>query len=160
MSHESEMIPLLRAEAIAQLEELEFRHPLNTNSDARMRSIGERVGLQRIGIHLTRVPPGKESFVYHTHVGEEEFIYILSGRGIAEIGDKEFEVKTGDFMGFPAPSVGHHLRYPFDADLLYLMGGERHEIGVADYPRLRKRGVRTGTEMQLIEWANLDPFWT
>jgi uncharacterized cupin superfamily protein len=159
MARESETISLLSAEAVARIEELEFRHPLNPNSEVHMRSLGDRSGLRRLGIHLTRVPPGKESFVYHTHGGEEEFIYILSGRGIAEIGDEEFEVKAGDFMGFGAPSVGHHLRNPFDADLVYLMGGERHEIEVGDYPRLRKRGIRTGTEMQVVEWTNLAPFW-
>ena len=149
---------LLRASEIAEKAQT-FSHPWNPASLLSGTQMGRLVGLKRTGVSLARIPPGKESFVYHTHVGEEEFIYILSGRGIAEIGDKEFEVKTGDFMGFPAPSVGHHLRNPFDADLLYLMGGERHEIEVGDYPRLRKRGVRTGTEMQLIEWANLDPFW-
>ena len=151
--------PLLTGHGIAQIEELQFRHPLNPTSDVHMRSLGDRVGLQRLGIHLTRVPPGKESFVYHTHAGEEEFIYILSGRGIAEIGDEEFEVKAGDFMGFPAPSVGHHLRNPFGADLIYLMGGERHEIEVGDYPKLKKRGIRTGTEMQIVAWRDLVPFW-
>jgi uncharacterized cupin superfamily protein len=29
------------------------------------------------------VPPGKESFVYYSHQREEEWIYVLSGRGIA-----------------------------------------------------------------------------
>ncbi len=159
MPPESETMPLLRAEVITQIEELEFHHPLNPDSQVHMRSLGDRVGLRRLGIHLTRVPPGKESFVFHTHVGEEEFIYILSGRGVAEMGDGEFEVKAGDFMGFSAPSVGHHLRNPFDTDLIYLMGGERHEIEVGDYPRLKKRGIRTGTEMQIVAWADLAPFW-
>lgn len=159
MARASEAIPLLGAELIARTEELEFRHPLNPNSEVHMRSLGDRVGLRRLGIHLTRVPPGKESFVYHTHGGEEEFVYVLSGRGIAEIGDEEFEVKAGDFMGFATPSVGHHLRNPFDTDLVYLMGGERHEIEVGDYPKLKKRGIRTGAEMQIVAWADLASFW-
>jgi uncharacterized cupin superfamily protein len=48
------------------------------------------------------MPPGKESFVYHSHHREEEWIYVLSGRGVAEIDGEEFEVGAGDFMGFPA----------------------------------------------------------
>ncbi|WP_231510189.1 cupin domain-containing protein [Fischerella sp. PCC 9605] len=31
---------------------------------------------------------------------EEEWVYILSGRGIAEIGDRSYSVEPGDFMGF------------------------------------------------------------
>ena len=45
---------------------------------------------------------------------------------VAEIDGGEHEVGPGDFMGFPTPSLGHHLRNPFDEDLVYLMGGERH----------------------------------
>ncbi|WP_331280951.1 hypothetical protein [Fischerella sp. PCC 9605] len=30
-------------------------------------------------------------------------MYIIFGRGIAEIGDEEFEVAAGDFMGFTTP---------------------------------------------------------
>lgn len=121
-----------------------FSHPLNPNSEIHMRSLGDAVGLERIGIHILRIPPGKESFVYHMHHTEEEFIYILSGRGIAEIGDEEHEVGPGDFMGFPAPSVGHHLRNPFNEDLMYLSGGERRTVEVADFPKHNKRIVRVG----------------
>ena len=71
-----------------------------------------------------RVAPGKESFIYHTHYYEEEWIYILSGRGVAEIDGAEHEVGPGDFMGFATPSVAHHLRNPFDVELVYLCGGE------------------------------------
>jgi uncharacterized cupin superfamily protein len=69
-----------------------FSHPLNPKSEVHMRSLGDAVGLERLGIHIMRIPPGKESFVFHMHHTEEEFIYVLSGRGIAEIGDEEHEV--------------------------------------------------------------------
>ncbi len=45
---------------------------------------------------------------------EEEWVYILSGRGIAEIGDREYEVEPGDFMGFGLPQQPHHIRNPFN----------------------------------------------
>ncbi len=121
-----------------------FSHPLNPNSEIHMRSLGDAVGMERLGIHLMRIAPGKESFVYHVHHTEEEFVYILSGRGIAEIGDEVHEVGPGDFMGFPTPSVGHHLRNPFEEDLVYLAGGERNRSEIADFPRLGKRVVRVG----------------
>lgn len=121
-----------------------FSHPLNPKSEVHMRSLGDAVGLERIGISLMRVAPGKESFVFHLHHTEEEFIYVLSGRGIAEIGDEEHAVGPGDFMGFPTPSVGHHLKNPFTEDLVYLSGGERRASEVADFPRINKRMVRVG----------------
>jgi len=124
-----------------------------------VRALGALAGLQRVGILIGRVPPGKESFVYHSHRHEEEFLYVLAGRGIAEIGEEEVEVEPGDFMGFATPSFAHHLRNPFDVDLVYLMGGEHREVEVADFPRLRKRLIRDGNDLQVIAWDDLGSFW-
>ena len=136
-----------------------FSHPLNPRSEVQLCALGDAVGLQRVGFHLLRIPPGKESFAYHSHQGEEEFVYILSGRGLAEIGDEEIEVGPGDFMGFPTPSVGHHLRNPFDEDLVYLSGGERRQMEVANFPRLGKRMVRVGMDMTVYPTASGAPFF-
>lgn len=159
MSESAQRSPLIRANEIAALPEFPFVHPLNPRSEIYMRALGALAGLARVGILLARVPPGKESFVYHSHQHEEEFLYILSGRGIAEIGDQELEVGPGDFMGFPTPSVGHQLRNPFDVDLVYLMGGEHLRVEIADFPRQRKRLVRNGDEFQVVEWDALGAFF-
>jgi uncharacterized cupin superfamily protein len=121
-------------------------------------SLGDGVGLERIGVHVIRIPPGKESCIYHAHTLEEEWLYILSGRGVAEIDDGEHEVGPGDFMGFPTPSVGHHLTNPFDEDLVYLVGGERRAFEFGDFPRLGKKVVRVGREAWLVQSAALEPF--
>lgn len=113
--------------------------------------------MQRIGFHLVHLLPGKESFVYHSHQFEEEFIYIISGRGIAEIDDAEYEIGAGDFMGFPTPSVAHHLKNPFDENLVYIMGGERRQVEIADFPRLKKRMFRNAQDVQIADWENLKP---
>ena len=135
--------------------EQRVEHPLNPKSETWQRPISRLAGLDRIGVTEVRIPPGKESFVYHSHQCEEEFLYILSGRGIAEIDDEEFEVAAGDFMGFPTPSVGHHLRNPSDADLVYLMGGERRDVEIADFPRHKTRMIRNGREVHLVAHDDL-----
>ncbi len=144
---------LFRAAEHAQVREQSQSHPLNPNSQVRGISLSEQVGLQRLGFHLLRIAPGKESFIFHTHHSEEEFLYILSGRGIAEVGDETYEVGPGDFMGFPTPSVGHHLRNPFQEELVYISGGERRHVEVADFPRLGKRLVRFGGQMSIFDVA-------
>jgi uncharacterized cupin superfamily protein len=112
-----------------------------------------------LGLHVGRLPPGAESFVFHYHHLEEEFVYIVSGRGVAEIGDQTFEVGPGDFMLFTAPSEGHHLRNPFEADLVYLMGGESREIEIGEFPRLRKRAIfEKGKEPYIIDLDSTRPF--
>ena len=104
------------------------------------------------------MPPGKESFVYHSHQHEEEWLYILSGRGVAEIDGEELEVGPGDFMAFSTPSVPHHLKNPFDQELVYLMGGENREFEVADFPRLGKRMIKSGGNFEFYDVSNAKPF--
>jgi uncharacterized cupin superfamily protein len=116
-----------------------FSQRLNPNSHVMRTPLSRRAGMQRVQVALGRVPAGKDSFAYHAHSREEEWLYILSGRGVALIDGEEHEVGPGDFMGFPTPSVAHNLKNPFDEDLVYLMGGEAVPLDVVDYPELGKR---------------------
>lgn len=68
----------------------------------------------------------------------DEFIFISSGRG-TYIGDDEFVVSTGDFMGFAAGHLAHSMSSPSNEDLVYLMGGHRIGLDVGDYPRIERR---------------------
>jgi uncharacterized cupin superfamily protein len=112
---------------------------LNPNSHLLRTGLSRLAGLQRAHVSLGRVPPGKDSFAYHSHMVEEEWVYILSGRGLADIDGQQYEVGPGDFMGFPSPGIAHLLRNPFEEDLVYLMGGEAVPLDVLDYPTLGKR---------------------
>lgn len=136
-----------------------FSHPLNPRSEMHWVPLSDAVGMMRAGVHLVRVPPGKESAVFHTHTSEEEWIYILSGRGIAEIDEAEHEVGPGDFMGFATPSVGHHLRNEFEEDLVYLVGGERRDVEIAEFPRLGKVVLRAGQHADVVDKSHVRRFW-
>ena len=136
----------------------EFSHPWNPQSLMRGTQLARSVGLKRTGVNFMRVPPGKESYVYHSHRYEEEWMYVLSGTATALIDGTEFAVGAGDFIGFPAPSVAHHMRNPGPADLVYLAGGENRDFDVADFPRLGKRMVRTGKQLDVYDIADAQPF--
>jgi uncharacterized cupin superfamily protein len=114
----------------------------------------------RAAVSIARMPAGKESFVYHCHQHEEEWLYILSGRGIAEIDGEGLEVGPGDFMAFTTPSVPHHLKNPFDEELVYLMGGENREFDVADFPRLGKRMVKSGEKFEVYDASGCKAVWS
>lgn len=148
---------LLRASEIAE-QESSFSHPWNPNSSITGTQMSRLVGLTRVGVSFAKIPPGKESFVYHAHHREEEWLYIISGRGIAEIDGEEFEVGAGDFMGFPTPSVAHHLRNPYDEELVYLMGGENLDVEIADFPRLGKRMLRRGADVEIYNTSDAKNF--
>lgn len=150
--------PLLRAAAIAELREHVARHPLNPAAEVHMRTLSRRVGMTRLGVHLARLPPDREAFIYHSHHREEEFLFVLSGRGIAEIDDETFEIGEGDFLGFAAPSAAHHLRNPFDRSLVYLLAGENLDVEIGDLPRERKRVIRVGREAWVVSWSDLEKY--
>jgi len=149
---------LLRAAMIQSSPEITFRHPLNPDSEVHLRMLSRATGMQRAGVSVGRLAPGRESFIYHFHRHQEEWIYILSGRGVAEIGDESFEVGAGDFMGFTAPSPGHSLRNPFDQDLVYLMGGESTNFEVGVFPRHGKRAIFDGDSAHIVDDGDLTPF--
>lgn len=123
-----------------------FRQKLNPNSLFRAAGLSRLAGMSRAHVSLVRLPPGKESFAYHAHMLEEEWIYILSGRAIADIDGESAEVGPGDFMGFATPSAPHLLRNTFDEECTYLMGGEDRPIDVVSYPGLEKRFLMMRTE--------------
>ena len=148
---------LLRAADIAARSQT-FSHPWNPQSEMTGYQMAKSTGLRRTGVNLARIAPGKESFAYHSHWQEEEWIYVLSGRGIARIDDSEYEVATGDFMAFPAPGVAHHLRNPFEVELVYLMGGENRDVDIVDFPDLGKRMFRHPKGVEVVNLADARPF--
>lgn len=148
--------PLLRAADIEAIPEEERVHALDPTSVRHTRSLGDAVGLSTIGVHLVRLTPGKTSSVHHYHHHDEEWIYILSGRGVTEIGDDKFEVGPGDFMGFVAGSLPHSLTNPNPADLVYLVSGNRPPFDICDYPRIRKRRYRINGKNDYVSWDNME----
>jgi len=148
---------LLRAADIEK-ETQPFSHPWNPNSQAFGTILGHRLGLKEVGVNLARLPPGRESFCPHSHAKEEEWVYVLSGRGVALIDGEEYEIGAGDFLAFPAPSVVHQLKNPFTEDLVYLMGGSNHPAEIADFPTLNRRMVRNGQNVENHPLDSARPF--
>src|SRR5512142_1682882 len=126
----------------------EYRHPENPRSEVYLAALSRPAGLSRLAVVHTRVPAGKESFVHHVHLHDEEWLYVLSGRGVAEIGDRAEEIGSGDFLGYPAAGEPHNVRAAAGEDLVYLQGGDawsRSTIEIVDMPRLGLRKTFVGT---------------
>jgi uncharacterized cupin superfamily protein len=149
---------ILRAADIRSKEQ-GHSHPWNPASEIHGTRLGHEAGLKRVAVNIGRIPPGKESFVYHKHHVEEEWLYVLSGRAMIDLDGAEHEVGPGDFVAF-SPGVAHHLRNPFESDVTYLMGGERLDVEIADFPKLGKRMVRHGlaTAVYPIDGEALGPY--
>lgn len=151
-------LPALHTAAkISRMKEHRFVHFLNPDAIRYTRSLGDAAGLQTIGVHLVRLKRGDASTEYHFHHQDEEWVYVLSGRGIAEIGTKKTRIGAGDFMGFVAGSLPHAMRNPYRIDLVYLVGGNRWPLDVCDYPRINKRRYRMDGENVYLDIAALKP---
>ena len=74
------------------------------------RRLGDALGLTKIGINRTTLPPGKESSMRHWHVNEDEFVFVLEGEVVLRTNAGEQTLKPGMCAGFPAGiEDGHQL---------------------------------------------------
>ncbi|ACG73630.1 Cupin 2 conserved barrel domain protein [Anaeromyxobacter sp. K] len=124
-----------------------YSHPQNARSEVRLQWLS-RPALRRISAGIAAVPAGRESFVRHVHRHDEEWMYVLSGRGVALLGDREEPIGPGDFLGFPPGGEPHNVRAAPDAELVYLQGGDawsRETIEIVDMPELGLRKTFVGT---------------
>ncbi len=147
--------PLLTRAVIAKLGEERRVHRLNSRAVRNSKSLGDAVGMKDMGVHLVRIEQGDETTEYHTHYCDEEFVYILSGRGIAEIGKRRVRVGPGDFMGFAAKSLPHGMSNPYPEDLVYLLGGTRKAIDISEYPRSRKRTYKFDGRRHTVKFKDV-----
>jgi len=151
---------LTRAEVESQ-EETRVSHPLNPNSEMYYRRLTELAGFDKSGLHMVRLPPGKDSNELHRHQIEEEFYFVLSGRAVMQAGDDQHVMEQGSFAAFPAGSVAHMITNPHDEDLVYLVGGSRSEFELGEFPRHGKMLIRAGDESYMVDADQMHkPSWT
>ena len=98
------------------------------------RRLGDALGLTRIGVNLTRLPPGKESSMRHWHTHEDEFVYVLEGEVVLRSDAGEQVLRAGMCAGFPAGSSdGHQLVNRGTAPALYLEMSNRDPADIGHY---------------------------
>lgn len=142
-------------ERIFGLDERRHVHQHNGNAVRHVKSIGDLAGLMDMGLHMVRVEPGFETTEFHYHGQDEEFVYIISGQGIALLGEETINVGPGDVMLFPKEGPAHAMRNEGPDDLVYLMGGTRAEVDVCTYPRLQLRQYRINGKREYTDFASL-----
>jgi uncharacterized cupin superfamily protein len=99
------------------------------------RQLGNALGLTKIGINQTVLPPGKESSMRHWHTHEEEFIYVLSGEVVLRTDGGEQTLTAGTCAGFPLGSRdGHQLVNRSAVPAVYLEISNRDPNDQAFYP--------------------------
>ena len=154
-----EPYPHILRKAEIEAKQFSFSHPWNPKSEIIGTMMGRLAGLKRTGVSLVRLPPGKESFAYHMHHREEEWVYVLSGTAVTTIDGQEYTLHEGDFVAFPTPSVAHIMVNCSDQELTYIMGGENLPDEVADFPTLDRRMVKLSNELNIYKLSDGKPFF-
>ncbi len=99
------------------------------------RPLGERFGLTRFGVNLTRLAPGAISALRHAHAAQDEFIYVLVGTPTLVTDAGETVLEPGMCAGFAAGSGdAHQLINRSDEEVLYLEIGDRTPGDRVSYP--------------------------
>lgn len=146
----------LSAQAIAAMEGLAKTHFLNPNAQRINKSLGDTTGLTGLGIHIIEVEPGFETTEKHVHYYEDEAVYVLSGSATAEIGDEEYTISAGDFIGYPKGGASHTIRNTGSETFRCLVIGQRLAHDVADYTNAQKRIYRNeGRAWDLVDLSAL-----
>ena len=133
---------LVTREEIAAYEGIAKTHFLNDKAKRVNKSLGDLTGLTGIGFHIIEIEPGYESTELHMHYHEDECVYILDGEAEATVGDTQFTVKPGDFIGYRAGGEPHNLKNVGTVVLRCIVVGQRLAHDVGDYPLKKKRLYR------------------
>jgi uncharacterized cupin superfamily protein len=101
------------------------------------RALGDALGLTKIGVNLTTLPPGKESSMRHFHTREDELVFVVEGEVVLRSDEGEQVLTAGMCAGFPAGSRnGHQLVNRSDRPARYLEISNRDPEDSAEYPDL------------------------
>ena len=99
------------------------------------RQLGEFFGLKNFGVNLTSLAPNALSSIRHTHLKQDEFIYVVQGRPTLYTDEGATILSPGMCMGFRAGTGNaHHLRNETAEEVLYLEIGDRTPGDEVNYP--------------------------
>ncbi|MGA3250142.1 MAG: cupin domain-containing protein [Paraburkholderia sp.] len=87
--------------------------------------LARKLGLQRIGIHHNRLPPGRRTSYPHAESAEEEFVFVIEGTPDVWIDGHLHPLKPGDSVAFPAGTgICHTFINNTEHDVRLLVVGE------------------------------------
>ena len=99
------------------------------------RPLGDLFGLSNFGVNLTRLRPGGESALLHSHSKQDEFVYVLEGEVALVTEAGEETLRAGWCAGFRAGGPAHQLVNRSSRDAVYLEVGDRTRGDEGTYPK-------------------------
>jgi len=111
-----------------------------------------------VGMMIESPDPGMRLAPKHYHMLEEEHALILQGQITLLLGDECYEMKAGDYVGFPAGrKIAHSFMNSGKGPCSYLMIGERNPNDVCVYPDSNKMSITAlGT---VFDMSGVRKYW-
>ena len=98
------------------------------------RRLGEHFGLTNFGVNLTRLAPGGQSALMHSHSRQDELVYVVDGEPMLVTESGQTRLSPGMCAGFPAQGEAHHLVNDTDSEVYFLEIGDRTKGDEVTYP--------------------------
>ena len=110
-------------------------------------------------LELTRLPPGKPNFPYHSHSAQRELYLVVNGKGSVRYDTGTTEVVAGDAFIF-APNEPHQIANSGEEDLVYYVIADNPIGESAYFPDSRKWKVnrRSASDRIVLKGKETDYF--
>ena len=105
-------------------------------------------------VEITRIPPGRIPYPYHSHSAQWEFYHVLSGRGVVRHQDGTTPIESGDAFLFP-PEQPHTFKNEGSEDLVLMIIADNPIGEHCYYPDSNKWSVAI-PEWKLIRSEGLE----
>ncbi len=93
-------------------------------------------------VEITRIPPGKRPYPFHSHSAQWEFYFVMSGRGSARHADGTTPIEPGDAFLFK-PDEPHTFHNDGPEDLVFMVIADNPIGETAHYPDSQKWLIRS-----------------
>jgi len=147
---------------VINIDELKLEHFEQGESFASQAvRVGPLLGAKDLGYSYDVVPPGKRSCPFHSHRGEEEMFFIVSGTGTLRYGKETRKVRAGDFICCPTggPETAHQIVNDSDAELAYISVSTMMPSEICEYPDSKKIGVFAQGLRHMTHAADNVDYW-
>jgi uncharacterized cupin superfamily protein len=112
---------------------------------AGMDRFGPKIGATQLGGSVYELPPGQSICPYHYEYPEEEWLFVLSGRGDVRTPAGEEELGPLEVVCFPfGPEGAHKVTNRGEETARVVMLSTKAEVSVAVYPDSGKMLANTG----------------
>lgn len=105
-------------------------------------------------VEITRLPPGKAAYPFHSHSAQWEFYYVMSGSGQIRDKNGDTAVEAGDAFIF-GPNEPHQLINGSSEDLVLFVVAD-NPIGESSYFPDSKKWLVRSPERTLIRSTPLE----